>query len=206
MRASYANHCGFCWSGVDPNFAPFRWRIWLAFSEFLCLLANQNVTVVTLFCTKLPFFCTVLPKNCISLGQSQSRNFFMYIIKSVIDSAVWHWTTRLMVFPRNAIFGRCYLGSTRHEILSNIDRNLTGTRQRLRKNLNTNKSRESTNPIPVLLLSLESQTLTVVFELFDFQQRKFNEKRFYFHNHMPTVAPNLKFYNGFREGQWREQN
>ena len=69
------------WSGADPNFAPFRWRIWLALSEFLCLLANQNVTFVTLFCTKLPFFCTVLPKNCISLSQSQSRNFFMYIIR-----------------------------------------------------------------------------------------------------------------------------
>ena len=71
------------WSGADPNFAPFRWRIWLALSEFLCLLANQNVTFVTLFYTKLPFFCTVLPKNCIPLSQSQSRNFFMYnIIKS----------------------------------------------------------------------------------------------------------------------------
>ena len=75
------------WSGADPNFAPFRWRIWLALSEFLCFLANQNVTFVTLFCTKLPFFCTqlpffctVLPKKCIPLSQSQSRNFFMYII------------------------------------------------------------------------------------------------------------------------------
>ena len=50
-------------------------------------------------------------------------------VKSVIDSAVLHWTTRLMVFPRNAGLGRCYLVSTRHEILSNIDRNLTGTQQ-----------------------------------------------------------------------------
>ena len=79
------------WSGADPNFAPFRWRIWLALSEFLCFLANQNVTFVTLFCTKLPFFCTqlpffctVLPKNCIPLSQSQSRNFFMYIIIIII--------------------------------------------------------------------------------------------------------------------------
>ena len=70
------------WSGADPNFAPFRWRIWLAPSDFLCLSANQNVTFVSLFCTKLPFFCTVLPKNCISLRQSQSRNFLMYIINS----------------------------------------------------------------------------------------------------------------------------
>ena len=73
------------WSGADPNFAPFRWRIWLALSEFLCLLANQNVTFVTLFCTQLPFFCTVLPKNCIPLSQSQSRNFFMYIIRGRIE-------------------------------------------------------------------------------------------------------------------------
>ena len=35
-------------------------------------------------------------------------------VKSVIDSAVLHWTTRLMVFPRNVGFGWCYLVSTRH--------------------------------------------------------------------------------------------
>ena len=56
--------------------------------------------------------------------------------KSVIASAVLHWTTRLIVFSRKTGFGRCYLVSTRHEILSNIDRNLTGTRLRLRKNRN----------------------------------------------------------------------
>ena len=50
-------------------------------------------------------------------------------VKSVIDSAVLHWTTRLMGFPRNAGLGRCYLVSTRNEILSNIDRNLTVTQQ-----------------------------------------------------------------------------
>ena len=61
----------------------FGWRIWLALIEFLCLLAYQNVTFVYLFCTKLPFFCTVLPKNCIFLSQSQSSNFFMYIIMTV---------------------------------------------------------------------------------------------------------------------------
>ena len=67
-----------------------------------------------------------------------------------------------MVFPRNAGFGRCYLVSTRHEIPYNIDRNLTGTRLRLRKNRNKINP-ESANPIPVLLLSFESQT--VVFSL-----------------------------------------
>ena len=77
------------WSGADPDFAPFIWHIRLAPSEFLCLLANQNVTFVTLFCTKLPFFCTVLPKNCISLSQSQWRNFFMYIINMGIQEGVF---------------------------------------------------------------------------------------------------------------------
>ena len=76
------------WCGADPNFAPFRLRIWLALSEFLCLLANQNVTFVTLFCTQLPFFCTVLPKNCTPLSQSQLRNFFMYIINT--DKEIMH--------------------------------------------------------------------------------------------------------------------
>ena len=84
--AANANHCGCCSKPVRSrsmaNSAPFRWRIWLALSEFLCLLANQDVTFVILFCTQLPFFCTVLPKNCFSLSESQSRNFFMYIIAS----------------------------------------------------------------------------------------------------------------------------
>ena len=67
-------------------------------------------------------------------------SFPVYITKkkvtSAIDSALLHWTMWLMVFPTNAGSGRCYLVSTRHEILSNIDRNLTGTRLRLRKNRN----------------------------------------------------------------------
>ena len=105
--------------------------------------------------------------------------------KSVIDSAVLHWTTWLMVFPRNAGFGRCYLVSTRHEILSNIDRNAKPNRNSAAapKKPTWNKSRESTDPIPVLLPSLQSQT--VVFQPFDFHQRKFKKfiiETFYFHN------------------------
>ena len=48
--------------------------------------------------------------------ESQSGEYcrfqFMLLKKgvtSVIDSAVLHWTTRLMVFRRNLGFGRCYL-------------------------------------------------------------------------------------------------
>ena len=113
-----------------------------------------------------------------------------------------------MVFPRKAGFGRCYLVSTRHEILSNIDRNLTGTRLRLRKNRNK-INRESANPIPVLLLSFESQT--VVFQLFDFHLRKFKKfilkKVLLPQSHANTGAKSKIFQLTILcEGQWREQN
>ena len=93
-----------------------------------------------------------------------------------------------MPFPRNAGFGRCYLVSTRHEILSNIDRNAKPNRNSAAapKKPKRNKSRESTDPIPVLLLSLESQI--VVFQPSDFHLRKFKKfiiEKFYFHNHAP---------------------
>ena len=92
-----------------------------------------------------------------------------------------------MIFPRNAGFGRCYLVSTRHEIPYNIDRNLTGTRLRLRKNRNKINPATVRIPIPVLLLSFEPQT--IVFRLFDSHLRKFKKfiiKKFYFHN-QPTI-------------------
>ena len=57
--AVFARNWCAVWSGADANFAPFRWRIWLPLSEFLCFLVIQNVTFLTLFtlfCTKLPFF------------------------------------------------------------------------------------------------------------------------------------------------------
>ena len=96
-----------------------------------------------------------------------------------------------MVFPRNVGFGRCYLVSTRHEIISNIDRNAKPNRNSAAapKKPKWNKSRESTDPIPVFLLSLESQTVT--FRPFDFHLRKFKKftrEKFYFHNHAPTLA------------------
>ena len=36
------------------------------------------------FCIQLPLSCTVLRKNCTVLSQSESSNFFMYIIRSEI--------------------------------------------------------------------------------------------------------------------------
>ena len=105
----------------------------------------------------------------------------------------------LMVFPRNA---GCYLVSTRHEILSNIDRNLTGTRLRLRKN------RESANHIPVLLLSFESQT--VVFQLFDFHLRKFKKfiiKKVLLPQSHANIGDKSKIFHLriLCEGQWRKR-
>ena len=100
-----------------------------------------------------------------------------------------------MVFPRNVGFGRCYLVSTRHEILSNIDRNAKPNRNSAAapKKPKWNKSRESTDPTPVLLLSLQSQT--VVLQPFDFDQRKskkFIIEKLYFHNHAPTFNQTLQ--------------
>ena len=89
--AANANHCMFLLE-TGPERIQILRHLDGAFdsapSKFFCSLANQNVTFVTLFRTKLPlfctqlpvFFCTVLHKNCISPSQSQSRNFFMYII------------------------------------------------------------------------------------------------------------------------------
>jgi len=117
-------------------------------------------------------------------------------LTSVIDSAVLHWTTRLMVFPRNVGFGWCYLVSSCHEILSSIDRNAEPTCNHnsaaALKKPTWNKSRESTDPIPVLLVSLQSQR--VVFQPFNFHLRKFKKfivKKIYFHNHTPTFNQTL---------------
>ena len=103
-----------------------------------------------------------------------------------------------MVFPRNAGFGRCYLVSTRHEILSNIDRNLTGTRLRLRKN------RNKINPARV---RIPSQFYSVIwvsnssFPAFRLSPKKVwevhNKKKVLLpqsHANL-ALAPNLKFSN-----------
>lgn len=99
-----------------------------------------------------------------------------------------------MVFPRNVGFGRCYLVSKRHEILSNIHRKAKPNRNSATapKKPKWNKSRESTEPIPILLLPLGSQT--VVFQPFDFHLRNFTKfilEKFYFHNHAPTFNQTL---------------
>ena len=52
--------------------------------ELLCSLSNQNACFITFFCIQLPLFCTVLRKNCTVLNQSESSNFFMYIISELI--------------------------------------------------------------------------------------------------------------------------
>ena len=60
----------------------WKQKILLAICELLCSLTNQNGCVIYyLFCIQLPLFCTVLRKNCTVLSQSESSNFFMYIMK-----------------------------------------------------------------------------------------------------------------------------
>ena len=73
-----------------------------------------------------------------------------------------------MVFPRKVGFGLCYLVSTRHEILSNIDRNAKPNRNSAAalKKPKPKEYRESANPV---------LRVSVVFQLFDFQLRMFLE-------------------------------
>ena len=107
------------------------------------------------------------------------------MVQSVLDSAVLHWTTWLMVFPRNAGFGRCYLVSTRHEILSNIDQNLTGTRLRLRKKRNKIIPREyESHPSYIAVIWVSNSS----FPAFRLSSKKVhNQKKFHFHNHMALL-------------------
>ena len=60
---------------------PLIWKqkIWLAICELLCSLTNQNACFITFFA--LITSSAVLRKNCTVLSQSESSNFFMYIIR-----------------------------------------------------------------------------------------------------------------------------
>ena len=62
----------------------WKQKIWLAICELLCSSTNQNVCFITFFCIQLPLFCTALRKNCTFLSQSESSDFFMYIISTII--------------------------------------------------------------------------------------------------------------------------
>ena len=94
-----------------------------------------------------------------------SSLYYLKNVKSVIDSAALHWTRRLMVFPRNVGFGRCYLVSTRHEILSNINQNTKPNRNSATdpKKPKWNEYSVSTNPV---------LRVSVVFQLLEVHNKK----------------------------------
>ena len=101
--------------------------------------------------SRLPLTWLIFRSELVWVIKRSISSFSVYKnLKSVIDSAVLHWTTRLKVFPRNVGFGRCYLVSTRHEILFNIDRNAKPNRNSAAapKKPEWNKSRESADPTP----------------------------------------------------------
>ena len=54
----------------------WKQKIWLAICELLCSLTNQNACFITF----LHSISSFLRKNCTVLSQSESSNFFMYII------------------------------------------------------------------------------------------------------------------------------
>ena len=62
---------------------PFRWRIWLALSEFLCLLTNQNIKFVILFCTNI-YITFSIPAPCYQktafLLANHNQEFFSCIL------------------------------------------------------------------------------------------------------------------------------
>ena len=81
----------------------WKQKIWLAICELLCSLTNQNVCFITFFCIQFPLFCTVLRKNCTVPSQSESSNFFMYIIrwKNVTDQSSVSGASYIMIdIPR----------------------------------------------------------------------------------------------------------
>ena len=51
----------------------WKHKIWLVLIKPYCLLANHNPEIRCVI-------CTVLHLNCTALSQSESSNFFMYII------------------------------------------------------------------------------------------------------------------------------
>ena len=69
------------WSRADPNFAPFRWRTWLAVSEFLCFLTNQNASFVTSFLHSITFFLHRVTKKLRTfLLANHNREIFSCIL------------------------------------------------------------------------------------------------------------------------------
>lgn len=62
----------------------------------LCLLTNQDAAFV--FCTEFPHFCIEFTKDCISLSQSDSRNFWMYIISRLILKKYTQYTPFIFSF------------------------------------------------------------------------------------------------------------
>ena len=67
----------------------------------LCFFFHFFCTELPIFCTKLPYFCSVFPKNCITLSQSESINFCMYIIHGVMVSVISHKNGKVHLMVSN---------------------------------------------------------------------------------------------------------
>ena len=76
------------------NFSVIILRDIIVLENFLL---SSRITMCNLhwcytFCTGVTLFALVLHLNCIALSQSESSNFFMYIINHVIQSIKLHFT------------------------------------------------------------------------------------------------------------------
>ena len=65
-------------------FSEFPYMISLAYKISHCLSTNHYPELRCVICTGVTLFAPVLHLNCTALSQSESSNFFMYIIRSEI--------------------------------------------------------------------------------------------------------------------------
>jgi len=63
-----------------------------------CLSANHNPEFGCVICTGVTLFALVLHLNCTALSQSESSNFFMYIIINIIAMTCFEFLVRVVLF------------------------------------------------------------------------------------------------------------
>ena len=67
------------WSRADPNFAPFRWRIWLALSEFLFSQSECHVCTLLFYALNYLFSAPCYLKTAFFLA-NHNREIFSCIL------------------------------------------------------------------------------------------------------------------------------
>ena len=82
-------------AGFRTTFLSLLYMISLAYKISHCLSANHHPELRCVICTGVTLFALVLHLNCTALSQSESSNFFMCVIRRVINTIASTW--RLLV-------------------------------------------------------------------------------------------------------------